>query len=66
LCAQNSKTTQWQEYLFRRAEKHCVPAVDNTNVDRSVAAIHATIVGCMRRRALVSSFLASSQGQAQG
>ena len=43
-----------------------MPAVDNTNVDRSVAAIHATIVGCMRRRALVSSFLASSQGQAQG
>lgn len=28
-----------------------MPAVDNTNTDRSVATIHATVVACMRRRA---------------
>ena len=45
-----------------------MPAVDNTNVDRSVAAIHATIVGCMRRRVLVSTPPAEwhGQGQAEG
>ncbi|KAG6520162.1 P-loop NTPase domain-containing protein LPA1-like [Zingiber officinale] len=39
-----------QEYLCKRADKHLVPKVNNTNVDRSVAAIHATIFGCLRRR----------------
>ena len=42
-----------QEYLVRRAERHAIPAVDNTNVDRSVAAIHATVFGCLRRLARV-------------
>lgn len=42
-----------QEYLVRRAERHAIPAVDNTNVDRSVAAIHATAFGCLRRLARV-------------
>lgn len=39
-----------QEYLCKRADKHLVPKVNNTNVDRSVAAIHATVFGCLRRR----------------
>ncbi|CAN6443485.1 unnamed protein product [Victoria cruziana] len=39
-----------QDYLCKRAEKHMVPKVNNTNVDRSVAAIHATIFSCLRKR----------------
>lgn len=39
-----------QEYLCRRADKHLVPKINNTNVDRSVAAIHATVFSCLRRR----------------
>eukprot|EP00249_Psilotum_nudum_P020824 c27861_g1_i1 orf=42-1760(-) len=39
-----------QEYACKRADKHLVPKVNNTNVDRSIAAIHATIFGCLRRR----------------
>ncbi|WOK94905.1 P-loop NTPase domain-containing protein LPA1-like isoform X2 [Canna indica] len=39
-----------QDYLCNRADKHLVPKVNNTNVDRSVAAIHATVFGCLRRR----------------
>nr|GMD22656.1 P-loop NTPase domain-containing protein LPA1 homolog 2-like [Ipomoea batatas] len=39
-----------QEYLCNRADKHLVPKINNTNVDRSVAAIHATVFGCLRRR----------------
>ncbi|WOL18962.1 P-loop NTPase domain-containing protein LPA1-like [Canna indica] len=41
-----------QEYLCNRADKHLVPKINNTNVDRSVAAIHATVFGCLRRREL--------------
>ena len=37
-----------QDYLCRRADKHQVPKVDNTNVDRSVATIHATVLACLR------------------
>eukprot|EP00884_Botryococcus_braunii_P005032 jgi/Botrbrau1/1452/Bobra.178_3s0010.1 len=33
-----------QEYLVRKAEKHAIPTVNNTNVDRSVATIHATVL----------------------
>ncbi len=44
-----------QEYLVKCADKHAVPKVDNTNVDRSVAAIHASVLGCLRRRAQVSA-----------
>ncbi|XP_072968664.1 P-loop NTPase domain-containing protein LPA1 [Typha angustifolia] len=39
-----------QEYLCNRADKHLVPKINNTNVDRSVAAIHATVFSCLRRR----------------
>jgi len=40
-----------QDYLCKRADKHLVPKVNNTNVDKSVAAIHATVFSCLRRRA---------------
>ncbi|CAL8470947.1 g10489 [Coccomyxa elongata] len=40
-----------QEYLVARAQRHAVPSVNNTNVDRSVATIHATVIGCLRRQA---------------
>ncbi|XP_020599618.1 P-loop NTPase domain-containing protein LPA1-like isoform X2 [Phalaenopsis equestris] len=40
-----------QDYLCNRADKHLVPKINNTNVDRSVALIHATIFSCLRRRA---------------
>ncbi|CAL9194869.1 unnamed protein product [Musa hybrid cultivar] len=39
-----------QEYLSNRADKHLVPKINNTNVDRSVALIHATVFSCLRRR----------------
>lgn len=39
-----------QEYLCNRADKHDVPKVNNTNVDRSVATIHATVFSCLRRK----------------
>ncbi|XP_077221679.1 P-loop NTPase domain-containing protein LPA1 homolog 1-like isoform X2 [Tasmannia lanceolata] len=39
-----------QEYLCNRADKHLVPKINNTNVDRSVASIHATVFSCLRRR----------------
>lgn len=39
-----------QDYLCKRADKHIVPKVNNTNVDKSVASIHATIFSCLRRR----------------
>ncbi|XP_020703170.1 P-loop NTPase domain-containing protein LPA1 isoform X1 [Dendrobium catenatum] len=39
-----------QDYLCNRADKHLVPKINNTNVDRSVAAIHATVFSCLRRR----------------
>ncbi|KAF3335446.1 P-loop NTPase domain-containing protein LPA1 [Carex littledalei] len=39
-----------QEYLCHRADKYLVPKINNTNVDRSVAAIHATVFSCLRRR----------------
>ncbi|TYG88118.1 hypothetical protein ES288_A13G269600v1 [Gossypium darwinii] len=38
-----------QDYLCKRADKHLVPKINNTNVDRSVAAIHATVFSCFRR-----------------
>ncbi|KAL8153143.1 hypothetical protein V2J09_010903 [Rumex salicifolius] len=39
-----------QEYLCNRADKHLVPKINNTNVDKSVAAIHATLFSCLRKR----------------
>lgn len=38
-----------QAYLCNRADKYLVPKINNTNVDRSVAAIHATVFSCLRR-----------------
>ncbi|XP_024399208.1 P-loop NTPase domain-containing protein LPA1 homolog 1 [Physcomitrium patens] len=38
-----------QDYLCKRADKHLVPKINNTNVDKSVAAIHATVFNCLRR-----------------
>ena len=57
-----------QDYLCRRAEKHFIPKVDNTNVDRSVAAIHATVLGCLRQQgrvSLQSDFLAGLHSMPQ-
>ena len=42
-----------QDYLCRRADKHMIPKVDNTNVDRSVATIHATVLACLRHTSQV-------------
>ena len=39
-----------QDWLCQRADKHLVPKVNNTNVDKSVAAIHTTVFNCLRRR----------------
>ncbi|KAE8656863.1 P-loop NTPase domain-containing protein LPA1-like protein 1 [Hibiscus syriacus] len=39
-----------QDYLCNRADEHYVPKINNTNVDKSVAAIHATVFSCLRRR----------------
>eukprot|EP00250_Pteridium_aquilinum_P033160 c5265_g1_i1 orf=355-2688(+) len=39
-----------QDYLCKRADKHLIPKVNNTNMDQSVASIHATIFGCLRKR----------------
>ena len=69
-CLHLCTATQWltrcrrrlQDYLCRRAEKHFIPKVDNTNVDRSVAAIHATVLGCLRQQGRVSPHLFSVQG----
>lgn len=45
-----------QDYLCKRADKYLIPKVSNTNVDKTVAAIHATIFGCLRRREGGESF----------
>lgn len=39
-----------QDYLCKGADKCLIPKVNNTNVDKSVAAIHATVFSCLRRR----------------
>ncbi|RWR81365.1 P-loop NTPase domain-containing protein LPA1 [Cinnamomum micranthum f. kanehirae] len=39
-----------QDFLCKRADKHLVPKVNNTNVDRSVASIHSTVFSCLRKR----------------
>ncbi|DBA96183.1 TPA: hypothetical protein ACH3X1_015661 [Trebouxia sp. C0004] len=46
-----------QDYLCRRADKHMIPKVDNTNVDRSVATIHATVLACLRHTSQGQSLL---------
>ncbi|KAI3425141.1 hypothetical protein D9Q98_008912 [Chlorella vulgaris] len=49
-----------QDYLVKSADKHAIPKVDNTNVDRSVATIHTTVLGCLRRAARGESMLAGT------
>lgn len=39
-----------QDHLCKRADKHLIPKVNNTNMDQSVASIHATIFACLRKR----------------
>lgn len=39
-----------QDYLVKSADKRAVPKVDNTNVDKTVATIHATVLKCLHRR----------------
>ncbi|TYK21467.1 P-loop NTPase domain-containing protein LPA1-like protein 1-like [Cucumis melo var. makuwa] len=41
---------RFADYLCNRADKHLVPKINNTNVDKSVAAIQATLFSCLRRR----------------
>ncbi|EPS70965.1 hypothetical protein M569_03793 [Genlisea aurea] len=41
-----------QDYHSDRADKHLVPKINNTNVDKSVALIHATVFSCLRRRSI--------------
>jgi 2-phosphoglycerate kinase len=38
-----------QSFLRNEAMRHSIPQVDNTNVDRSVAVIHTTILGALCR-----------------
>lgn len=45
-----------QAYLCNRADKYLVPKINNTNIDRSVAAIHATVFSCLRRREAGENF----------
>lgn len=35
----------WQDHLVRKSDKHLIPKVENTNIDRSVGIIHLTILG---------------------
>ena len=37
-----------------------IPKVDNTNVDRSVATIHATVLACLRHTSQVINYLSES------
>lgn len=39
-----------QDYLCKGADKRLIPKINNTNVDKSVAAIHATVFSSLRRR----------------
>ncbi|GIL89526.1 hypothetical protein Vretimale_1911 [Volvox reticuliferus] len=46
----NMRNIRWiQDYLFHKAEKHAIPCVENTNIDRSVGLIHLTLLGCLKR-----------------
>ncbi|KAJ3693102.1 hypothetical protein LUZ60_012197 [Juncus effusus] len=39
-----------QEYLLNRSSKYLIPKINNTNVDKSVASIHATVFSALRKR----------------
>ncbi|KXZ50534.1 hypothetical protein GPECTOR_16g709 [Gonium pectorale] len=46
----NMRNIRWiQDYLLRKAEKHAIPCVENTNIDRSVGLIHLTLLGVLKR-----------------
>ncbi|GFR45169.1 hypothetical protein Agub_g6554 [Astrephomene gubernaculifera] len=46
----NMRNIRWiQDYLLRKAEKHAIPCVENSNIDRSVGLIHLTLLGCLKR-----------------
>lgn len=49
-----------QDYLIRKADKHFIPKVNNTNVDQSVAIIHSTIFGCVKQMMKGSKMLDAS------
>jgi 2-phosphoglycerate kinase len=38
-----------QRHLHKRAESFMIPKIDNTNVDRSLATVHSTLLRVMRR-----------------
>ncbi len=40
-----------QEYLCKRVDKHLVPKVNNTNLNKSVVAIHAIVFSYLLRHA---------------
>ncbi len=37
-----------QDYLCKKADKHLIPKIDNSNIDRSVAAIHTIVLSVLR------------------
>ena len=49
-----------QIYLCNRADKYLVPKINNTNIDKSVASIHATVFSCLRRREAGENFYDST------
>ncbi|MEW5304223.1 MAG: hypothetical protein WDW36_006848 [Sanguina aurantia] len=47
----NMGNIRWiQDYLVRKSDKHLIPKVENTNIDRSVGIIHLTILGWVCER----------------
>lgn len=38
-----------QRHLCKHADRYLIPKIDNTNVDRSIAAIHSTLVRVLRK-----------------
>ena len=54
-----------QDHLERGAASLRIPAVNNTNVDRSVAIIHSTVLACLRRQAQVTAHACACAGRPQ-
>ncbi len=38
-----------QKHLIKKAEAALIPRIDNSNIDKSIGLIHATIVRCLRQ-----------------
>lgn len=51
-----------QDMLQQESKKFKVPQVDNTNVDRSLATIHSTVLGSLRR-VLVDGLIIDAEGK---